>query len=459
MWASFRVRNMWALFRIQTGRGILMAKRKRLTLPGDPSGELPPASCVPPETPALFPLGTARSTPPIARVAGEASAVAALSDLASEMASARDTGRMIQSLALDAIDADYLVRDRMVADESELEVLMQSLRARGQQMPIEVAALPVTHDGDQNSDRYGLISGWRRLSALRRLRVEAPGDPRFTRVLAILRRPEAASEAYLAMVEENEIRVALSYYERARIVARATEQGVFPDTSAALSQLFAAASRAKRSKIGSFLRIVAALDDRLRFASHIPERLGLSLSRALETDPSLAPRLRDRLRKTPAETPEAELTALEKSFTPPKPFATNPGPGMPADTPQVALTSQSETVLVTAAATGLPTGPQSVAVTSPATSPVAGAVTGPPTSAVTESRAPIAVAEPYSKIPPPAADFPLDPSAWPPPPIPGTQEIPGVYVETGFGYVILRGPKVTAYFQSQLINLLAQFRD
>jgi hypothetical protein len=34
-------------------------------------------------------------------------------------------------------------------------------------------------------------------------------------------------EAYLAMVEENEIRVGLSFYERARIVARAAEAGVF----------------------------------------------------------------------------------------------------------------------------------------------------------------------------------------------------------------------------------------
>jgi hypothetical protein len=69
------------------------------------------------------------------------------------------------------------------------------------------------------------------------------------------------------------------------------------------------------------------------------------------------------------------------------------------------------------------------------------------------------VPEGYSKIPPPTGAFPRDPTAWPPPPIPGTQEIPGVYVETGFGFMTLRGPNVTAYFQTQLINLLRQFRD
>ncbi|MGV8988689.1 MAG: ParB N-terminal domain-containing protein [Cypionkella sp.] len=369
-----------------------MAKRKRLTLPG----EVPPALSAQPgaEAPALFPLGVSRSaTPnpaptmaPIARVAGEASALAALSDLAGEMAAARDTGRMIQSLALDVVDADYLVRDRMVADEAELEVLMQSLRARGQQVPIEVAALPPNSHGD----RYGLISGWRRLSALRRLRTEAPDDPRFARVLAILRRPEVASEAYLAMVEENEIRVGLSYYERARIVARAAEQGVFPDTSTALAQLFAAASRAKRSKIGSFLRIVAALDDRLRFAANIPERLGLSLSRALEADPAFAPRLRDRLRKTPAETAEAELAALEKSLLPSKPFAAK-------STPE----------------------------------PV-----------------PAPIMKPVSQ-----------PAASPARPLIGAQEMPDLFVETGVGFVTLRGPKVTVDFQMQLLDLLRQMRD
>jgi ParB family chromosome partitioning protein len=294
-----------------------MAKRKRLTLPLD----LPPA---PPHA-APYPATAPRSAAPIAWVAGDASAVAALSDLAGEVAAAREAGRMIQALPLDAVDETYLMRDRMATDEAELEALMQSLRARGQQVPIEVAALP--------GGGYGLISGWRRLCALRRLRAEAPQDGRFARILAILRRPEAASEAYLAMVEENEIRVGLSYYERARIVARAAEQGVFPDAATALARLFAAASRAKRSKIGSFLRIVAVLDDRLRFAANIPERLGLSLARALEADAGLGPRLRDRLRKTPPATAAAELALLERALAAPRPTRAGAGPDPAAEPP------------------------------------------------------------------------------------------------------------------------------
>jgi len=115
------------------------------------------------------------------------------------------------------------------------------------------------------------------------------------------------------MVEENEIRVGLSYYERARIAAKAADAGVHPDRRTAVRALFAAASRAKRSKIASFLALHDALDDRLRFPAAIPERLGLALSRALEADPSLREKLRERLRKAACDTADAELALLVRA--------------------------------------------------------------------------------------------------------------------------------------------------
>ena len=102
---------------------------------------------------------------PIAQVAGEAAASAALSELSQEMEAARAEGRLMVSLPLDAIDAGYLVRDRLVQDEDEMQALIASLISRGQQTPIEVVALPEPKDGQT----HGLISGWRRLTALRRL--------------------------------------------------------------------------------------------------------------------------------------------------------------------------------------------------------------------------------------------------------------------------------------------------
>lgn len=258
---------------------------------------------------AVFPTATPRPAP-IAAVAGQTASDAALAELSDTLRTAREEGRLIQALPLDQIEADHLVRDRLSADEDEMQALIGSIRARGQQTPIEVVAL--------EGDRFGLISGWRRLTALRRLAKE---DTKFATVLAILRRPDSAAEAYCAMVEENEIRVGLSYYERARIVARAAGQGVYPDARAALSGLFASASRAKRSKIGSFVRLHDALDDVLRFPAAIPERLGLALVKTIETEDGFTDRLRAALTQAGAGEAVAELAVLNAALEGPRPAA------------------------------------------------------------------------------------------------------------------------------------------
>lgn len=282
-----------------------MAKRKRLT-PARPDylDETAPA----PETKGMFPMGVARHAPPIAQVAGDTATQAALEEVTEELRSARADGRLVQSLPLDAVDESHLVRDRMSTDDAEMAALIESLRARGQQTPIEVVEL--------KQGRFGLISGWRRLTALRALHQET-GEDRFATALALLRRPESASDAYLAMVEENEIRVGLSYYERARIAARASEQGVYPDETAALRGLFASASRAKRSKIGSFMVLYHALDSQLRFASAIPERLGLALVKALKDDPTAARRIIRALHDSQPETAEEEAETLLRAMKTP----------------------------------------------------------------------------------------------------------------------------------------------
>lgn len=268
-----------------------MAKRRRLT-PANPDflGTAP-------ETKSMAPLGGMRA--PIADVASEASATAALEELSREMQDARDAGRMITALPLSQIRLDHLVRDRIANQDADMEALLTSLRARGQQTPVEVVAL---EDGS-----YGLISGWRRCTALAQLHSEGVGDGT---VLAIKRRPDDASDAYLAMVEENEIRVGLSYFERARIAAKAVEQGVYETEKQALLSLFGSASRAKRSKIRSFLSLVASLDGVLRFPQSIGERLGLQLSAALEKDAGFAARVVKALEAARPATAEAELKVL-----------------------------------------------------------------------------------------------------------------------------------------------------
>jgi len=260
-----------------------------------------------------YPLGyagghTYTRQAPIADMAGAAAATAALEEMAATLQQARDSGRMVIALPLDQIEAGYLVRDRVVVDPEEMAALVESLRARGQQTPIEVVQLA--------PDRFGLISGWRRLRALRTLAAET-GDPRFAQALALLRRPEQASDAYVAMVEENEIRVGLSFYERARIVVKAVESGVFDRDRDALRSLFAAASRAKRSKIGSFLAVVRALDGSLRFPEAIGERLGLQIAQALEADAGLGPRLHAALLAGDAADAAAEQALILQAIAPP----------------------------------------------------------------------------------------------------------------------------------------------
>ncbi|PSL17592.1 ParB/RepB/Spo0J family partition protein [Shimia abyssi] len=274
-----------------------MAKRKRLT---------PANTAFLSQEPEGSERSSHTSSPPIAQVVEESSEAAALSALSDELHTARQEGRMIERLPLSRLKDDFLVRDRITMDGGELESLVTSLRERGQQTPIDVTKL--------SDNEFGLISGWRRVTALRRLFKETDNE-RFSTVLAIVRKPDASSDAYRAMVEENEIRLGLSYYERARIAAKATEQGVFSDNREALKTLYAAASRAKRSKISSFMEIYYALDGCLKFPKALPERQGLLLAKALKGDKKLARRLNDRLRKTPATTAEAELKLLENAVS------------------------------------------------------------------------------------------------------------------------------------------------
>ena len=281
-----------------------MSKRKRLVPPGaDLSGPL--------ETKAFVNgwQGVRAPAPPIAGIAADASAVAALEELSDEMAAARTGGRMVISVPLASVVADHLVRDRTDMDPETFESLRESLRARGQQNPIEVVAL--------EGDRYGLISGWRRLCALQSLLEETSDQSLYGHIQCLIRRPDADADAYIAMVEENEIRADLSFYERARIAARATEQGAFSSLKAALNGLYGAVSRARRSKIKSFVPLYEHLDDVLRFPAAIPERLGLALSAALEARADFAPALRQALAEaTPADA-AAERVVLEAALRSP----------------------------------------------------------------------------------------------------------------------------------------------
>ena len=299
--------------------------RKRLT-PANPMFLEPAPSGL--ETKSAFPSA------PIADVARDAAATSAMAEMADTLRRAREEGLIVQRVPLAQIRLDHLVRDRIAVDDDEMAALVASIRARGQQAPIELVALA--------GGGYGLISGWRRCRALALLQAET-GEDRFAAALALIRRPDGAAEAYQAMVEENEIRVGLSYYERARIAVKATEQGVYEDERAALRALFASASRPKRSKIGSFMTLVHGLGEALRFPEALPERRGLALAKLLEGDAGAAARLRAALEAAAPASPEAEQSALDQLLagsgsSQPKSSSAAPAPvSAPAsDTPAIA---------------------------------------------------------------------------------------------------------------------------
>jgi ParB family transcriptional regulator, chromosome partitioning protein len=264
------------------------------------------------------PLGMAA---PIASVAGEAAALTALGSVEDRANAARDKrdadrlreaegrGLMMLDLSLGDIVADELTRDRMKLDPEEMEELKTSIAAHGLRMPIEVFELIEPRNGA----RYGLLSGYRRLAAVKALHAQT-GKPEFSTIRALHREPGSVAGAFVAMVEENEIRSALSQYERGRIAVLATEMGVYPTIEAALNELFSSGSRAKRSKLRSFAQIHEELGDMLTFPQAMSERAGLRLANALRA--GLANELRQALatgRGTDADLEWALMEPIVKS--------------------------------------------------------------------------------------------------------------------------------------------------
>jgi ParB family chromosome partitioning protein len=245
-------------------------------------------------------MGASGMMPPIAQVAAEAAALTptVTADMRAEAArDKRDAERLRQAEAeglvllevpTAQIVADELTRDRMVMNAEEMGELKASIALSGLRLPIEIFEIVEPGDGP----KYGLLSGFRRLAALRALEAET-GQESYRRIKAILRDPGSVAGAYLAMVEENEIRASLTPYERGRVAVLSVQQGAYDAVDAAVNGLFHAASKAKRSKIRSFALVHEELGDMLSFPEGLSERAGLRLAGALRA--GLAGRLREAL--------------------------------------------------------------------------------------------------------------------------------------------------------------------
>lgn len=277
----------------------------------------------------LIQTPVARAAPaPIAQVAAEAAsafdprpaavrAEAAKDRLEAEsFRAAQANGLLLLDLAIDEIDADALVRDRVVIDAEELEELKSAIARNGLRLPIEVFRKA---DGG-----YGLLSGYRRLMAVRALKTLTQ-DERYDRIKSVLRDPEAMGGSFAAMVEENEIRASLSHYERGRIAVIAAQQGAFSNTEAAVDALFPVASKAKRSKIRSFALIFEELGDMLSFPDLIKEKDGLRLAAALRDGAEA--KLREALAQRVPQHPDEEALLINIALATTEPKAADPSRG------------------------------------------------------------------------------------------------------------------------------------
>ena len=254
-----------------------------------------------------------RPSAPIAQVAAESALQTSSGSPDIRVARARDSadakrlreaesaGLILTEIPLGQIQADAMIRDRSVLNESEMTELKISIRANGLRLPVEVFRLP-----EGSAVPFGLLSGYRRLLAVRGLADLNPGQ--FDTIKAIVREQGGIDKAYVAMVEENEVRAPLSHYERGRIAVIAAQQGAFADTEAAVEKLFASGSKAKRSKVRSFAAVFEELGDMLSHPEDLTERRGLQIAAALRL--GAEPAFRRILSDSSSATADEEWTLL-----------------------------------------------------------------------------------------------------------------------------------------------------
>ena len=128
----------------------------------------------------------------------------------------------ILTLPTAEIQHDALLRDRITLDDAALEDLATSIATDRLRQPIEVWALHAPTD----THRYGLISGLRRLTAMRLLATRR-GNGDFATIPAFPRTPVDLPDAMAQMIAENESRENVSPWARGATIAAAVDAGLF----------------------------------------------------------------------------------------------------------------------------------------------------------------------------------------------------------------------------------------
>ncbi|MEQ6250913.1 ParB N-terminal domain-containing protein [Sulfitobacter sp. HNIBRBA3233] len=229
---------------------------------------------------------------------------------AKEYRTAQEEGRLLVNIPLAEVATTDLPRDRMeldaVARSDEMDELKASIRERGQKEPVEVYV-----DGD---GVYQIKKGWRRLTALAQLYAET-GEDRFATVIARVERGAADRMLrYVDMVEENVVREDLTFAEMAQVAITAARDSGVDETDPVelVNRLYAALHKTKRSYIRSFVFLLVAVGDDLKFPKAVARNLGVDVARAISSEED-ADALRAELSR--CDTAEAQNTALAAFVT------------------------------------------------------------------------------------------------------------------------------------------------
>lgn len=182
---------------------------------------------------------------------------------------------LIEEIPHNAIDENYYLRDRVSSNDSADHELRTSIKLHIQKMPIEVVQIAY-RDAHR---RYGLVSGYRRLQAIRFLQNE--GYPEFNTIKACVL-PHDHRSALIAQAIENDVRKDISPFERAFFVHRAAGTEAFSNVVDVIAHMYQHASASKISKIMSSVKLVDFIGDLVVHKNCIQEATGLRLVRYLE---------------------------------------------------------------------------------------------------------------------------------------------------------------------------------
>ena len=228
--------------------------------------------------------------------------------LAHEFVALRNAGHVIRPLPLGEVHSTLLTRERMSAEDDELDELVTSIRDIGLSNPIRVLERP---DGRG----FELVQGRRRLNAYRKL-FEETGDEEWASVPAAVMPDGPADVAglYRRMVDENVVRKDISFAEMAHAAKNfaADPATGTSDVDKAVAELFKSSSYSKRSRIRTFVSLLDRIGDVLQHPTEIPRNLGVALDAAIKRRPAVVAEIKAALNEMRDRDATTELDMLRR---------------------------------------------------------------------------------------------------------------------------------------------------